>query len=324
MSITKSGRWPRSRSASRTSAAVRSGRSPPMQVSTTSERRSSSGSSSRPWARRAEARWRASPRARGVRFATRTRAEPGVAHRLERELDHVAGADQQRHLVLEALEDLAREVDGDARHRDRTLGDAGLVPHALRRREGVRIEPRQDRAAGAARDGDAVGVLHLTEDLRLADHHRVDRARDAEQVAHRGAVHQLVERVVELTAASRPRLRARARARRTSAGAGAPRRARGVQTTTSTRLQVESSTASSISGAGDELREHGRARPRRRSARAARAVPCGGSCRASSRFTQHPEPTTTASRSAKPAAAPSAATARALPRRRSARPTSTA
>jgi hypothetical protein len=162
-----------------------------MQVSTTSLRARSAGISARPcalaWKRSASAAARA-----GVRLATL------LAQRLERELDHLARADQQRMLVFERVEDLRREVDADARDRDRALGDLRLVAHALRRGEGALVEPPEDRPAGADLDRCAVGVLHLAQDLRLPDHLRVAGGSDAEGVAHGGRALELVERGVEL------------------------------------------------------------------------------------------------------------------------------
>jgi hypothetical protein len=56
------------------------------------------------------------------------------------------------------------------------------------------LEQAAEHRADAARcHRRAVGVLHLAEDLRLPEHHRVETARDAEQVAHDLAVAQLVD-----------------------------------------------------------------------------------------------------------------------------------
>ena len=129
----------------------------------------------------------------GRAIRDRDAGESRAAQRDERRLDHLAGADQQRALVLERLEDLTGEIDRDARHRDRPRGDLRLAAHALGGREGAGEEAVQQRTARAGLGREAVRLLHLTEDLRLADHQRVDRRRDAEHVAHRVVVDVLVE-----------------------------------------------------------------------------------------------------------------------------------
>ena len=50
----------------------------------------------------------------------------------------------------------------------------------------------------AGRDRGRVGAPHLAEDLRLAEDHRVEAARDAEQVSHRGASGVMVRVPVDL------------------------------------------------------------------------------------------------------------------------------
>ena len=100
------------------------------------------------------------------------------------ERDHVAGADEQRRALLEAREDRARHRNRRRGDRDGVGADLRLGPHALRDREcrlEQAIEQRPGRA-GVLRG--AVGILELAEDLRLAEHHRVESRRDRERVRH--------------------------------------------------------------------------------------------------------------------------------------------
>ncbi len=71
--------------------------------------------------------------------------------------------------------------------------DLGLRAHPLGHAEGLaeeRVQPRADRLAGL---GQREGVLHLAEDLRLADHHGVEAGRHAEGVAHGVAIEVRIE-----------------------------------------------------------------------------------------------------------------------------------
>ena len=72
-------------------------------------------------------------------------------------------------------------------------GDLGLGAHALGHAEGLaeqRVELGADRLAGL---GQREGVLHLPQDLRLADHHGVETGRHPEGVAHGVGVDVRVE-----------------------------------------------------------------------------------------------------------------------------------
>ena len=67
-----------------------------------------------------------------------------------RELAHLAGADQHRGLVLEAIEDRRRQLDRRRAHRHGAAGDAGLGAHALGDRERL-VEPAVQHRAGRCR-----------------------------------------------------------------------------------------------------------------------------------------------------------------------------
>jgi hypothetical protein len=64
----------------------------------------------------------------------------------------------------------------------RAAADVGLAADPLRGREGAVAQARHERARGLGAAGDAVGLLHLAEDLLLAEHHRVEARGDAEEV----------------------------------------------------------------------------------------------------------------------------------------------
>ena len=77
---------------------------------------------------------------------------------------------------------LPREVHRDAGDADGARADGGLAAHALGHGEGA-VDAAAEQAPQRARgDRGVVGVLHLPEDLRLAEHHRVEARGDAEDV----------------------------------------------------------------------------------------------------------------------------------------------
>ena len=58
--------------------------------------------------------------------------------------------------------------------------------------KGEKQEECEDRTRGAALGRAAPGLLRLAEDLRLAEHHRVERARHVLRVAHRLAIYRII------------------------------------------------------------------------------------------------------------------------------------
>ena len=111
--------------------------------------------------------------------------DPAGAERLEvleRQLAHLAGADDQHGLVGEGVEDLPGHVDGDAGDRQLALVHAGLLADLLADPERLLEDPVEDRADRLARDGRAVGVADLAEDLPLAQDQALQAGRDPEQV----------------------------------------------------------------------------------------------------------------------------------------------
>ena len=109
------------------------------------------------------------------------------------QLDHLAGTDEQHLLVGDALEDTLGEAHRRGRHRDDVGADRRRRAHVLghRKRALEQLVQRRSQRAGFARD--AHGFLHLPEDLRFAEHHRIEPAGDAEGMAHRIMVRVGVE-----------------------------------------------------------------------------------------------------------------------------------
>ena len=70
-----------------------------------------------------------------------------------RELDHLAGTDEQDVLAAQVAEDALRHPHGGGRHRYRLRADLGGRPHFLRNREGAleQVVQHQAEATGAAR-----------------------------------------------------------------------------------------------------------------------------------------------------------------------------
>ena len=103
---------------------------------------------------------------------------------LERQLAHLAGADDEDGLVAEVVEDLADVIDGGAGDRDVAAGDAGFGADALGDAAGVGKQGVQQRAGAVVLVSQLVGIRHLPGDLPLADDEAVEAGGDAEQVAH--------------------------------------------------------------------------------------------------------------------------------------------
>ena len=137
-------------------------------------------------------------------FASATRALVGavgdvnlagsVGHQMaRRQFAHLACSDQVDALALQVAEDLLRQIDGHRGDRYGGRGDRGLGADPLgdgERPGQQRIELRVDRSHGARR---GVRLLHLAQDLRLADDHRVQAGGHAKHVPHRIAIAMFVE-----------------------------------------------------------------------------------------------------------------------------------
>jgi hypothetical protein len=102
---------------------------------------------------------------------------------LRGELAHLAGAQHQDRASRQRVEDLAGQLDGRVADGYGRLADGGLVADPLAHLEALAEQLVEDAARSAVAEGVVVGLLHLPEDLRLAEHHRVERGDHSEQVA---------------------------------------------------------------------------------------------------------------------------------------------
>ncbi len=110
-----------------------------------------------------------------VRLETRMRGGAVLDEVAGGELGHLACADEQDGLALQAAEDLAGEVDGDGGDGDGAGADLGFGADFLGDGEGA-LEEGFERGAGDGADlaGDGVGLFDLAEDLGLAYDHGVE------------------------------------------------------------------------------------------------------------------------------------------------------
>jgi hypothetical protein len=118
----------------------------------------------------------------------------------QRQLDGLAGADDQRGQGLQVTEDLPRERHRREGHGNGAGADGGRCADVLRRGKGVLKQPFQRQAQGAGGMRMLVGALHLPEDLRLAEHHGVEAAGDTKGVQHRLVVVMSVQVGLEFVA----------------------------------------------------------------------------------------------------------------------------
>ena len=100
------------------------------------------------------------------------------------QLDHLARADKQHALIGNALEDAPGQAHGSGGHRDDIGADGGARTHVLGDGKSVLKQFVERAAEGATFTGEAHGIFHLPEDLRLAEHHRIETAGDTEGMTH--------------------------------------------------------------------------------------------------------------------------------------------
>ena len=101
------------------------------------------------------------------------------------QLDHLAGTDEQDALGFERFENAFGQMHAGGGHRHDVGADRRRRANLLGDREGVLEQFVQLCAERAVFFGDAHRVLHLAENLRLADDHRIEAAGDAEGMADR-------------------------------------------------------------------------------------------------------------------------------------------
>ena len=99
--------------------------------------------------------------------------------------DGLASADQQRLAAVQVGEDLLGQAHRGKRHGYRVLADGGVGTHGLGGAEGGLEQTPEQRADGAGLARYGVGRLELAENLRFAEHHRVQPAGHAHHVPDR-------------------------------------------------------------------------------------------------------------------------------------------
>jgi hypothetical protein len=117
------------------------------------------------------------------------------------QFDHLAGADEQHVHVGQLLEQLTGQTHGGGGHADRVGADLGGGTDLLGDRKGALEQLVQRGAQGAGFVGLAHRLLHLAQDLRLAQHHRIQARRHAEGVAGGRTVFQHVGVVLQVVGA---------------------------------------------------------------------------------------------------------------------------
>ena len=101
------------------------------------------------------------------------------------ELDHLAGADEQEPLRADRRKDPLGELHRRGSHRDGRAADVGLRADVLGDGERALEKAVQHKPQRSGGFGIAHRLLHLAQDLRLAQHHRVEAGRHPERVRHR-------------------------------------------------------------------------------------------------------------------------------------------
>ena len=102
------------------------------------------------------------------------RAAPCAQEMTGGEFAHLACADDEDGLVLEAAKDLLSHLNGSVSNRDRGAAQRGLPPHPLCYRQGLahHFLERAGQSPGFVRQ--LKGPLQLSEDLRFAQNHRIE------------------------------------------------------------------------------------------------------------------------------------------------------
>jgi hypothetical protein len=113
-------------------------------------------------------------------------------------LDHLAGPDEKHVLARDRRVDALRKLHRGRRHRNGARPDLGLCAHRLRDRERPLKKLVQDEAERAGGFRAFHRLLELAEDLRLAEHHRIETARHSKRVLHRLVLREMIEIRLEL------------------------------------------------------------------------------------------------------------------------------
>ena len=109
----------------------------------------------------------------------------------------------QHHRIAGPGERFLRQAHRSRGHRDRVGADPGIGTRALGGGEGVLKQAIQRAAEGAGIARAGPGLLHLAEDLRFAQHHRIEASGHPEQVPHGVAIAMPVQIGMQVVAAVR-------------------------------------------------------------------------------------------------------------------------
>src|SRR4051812_45364782 len=99
----------------------------------------------------------------------------------------LAGADDEHAAPVQTAEYLARQRHGGEADRDGAFPERGLRADPLADAERPAESVAQHRPGASFGGGRLIGVLHLPENLRLANDERVEAGGDAKQVRESGA-----------------------------------------------------------------------------------------------------------------------------------------
>ncbi len=113
------------------------------------------------------------------------------------QLDGFAGADKQDAGLAQVREQAFCQTHGGECDRHRIGADAGVGAHTLGHGKGLLQQAfhRRMQSTGAARG--LIGILDLAENLRLAEHHRIQPGSHAKQVADGGIIGVPVKELIE-------------------------------------------------------------------------------------------------------------------------------
>src|SRR5580658_9219809 len=104
----------------------------------------------------------------------------------ERQLSHLAGADDQDDLVVKAIEYLANIVDGDTGNRDVAAADPRFGADALGGLQAVLKECVQCGSRRSFGPGQFIRLFDLAHDLALSEDEAVEAGSDPKEMACRG------------------------------------------------------------------------------------------------------------------------------------------
>ena len=108
-------------------------------------------------------------------------------------IDHVAGPDQKHALLGDRRKNALRQSHRGGSHGNRGAADIGVGAHILGHGKRALEEPVQHQPERTRGLGGLYRLFHLSENLRLAKHHRVKAAGDAKRVRHRFVLRQGVK-----------------------------------------------------------------------------------------------------------------------------------